>query len=189
MKRSALAVIIVCTALCASLFATITFAQSDLEPPTLAALTISPEYVNTSVGDQAITVTVRVTDNLSGVDGMSIYFSPRFGPSTQRRAVHFSPSHLMTGTVTDGIHQNSFTLPQYSYEGEWIVDIVVINDRVSNTCQLYRSGDPTGLCTFDMPLVRFINRKLEALNFMPLLLTQLPTNSPFATATPTLSPP
>src|SRR2546427_13228715 len=43
------------------------FAQSDTTPPTLASFSFAPSDINTTAAPQTVTVTMHLTDDLSGV--------------------------------------------------------------------------------------------------------------------------
>lgn len=180
-----------CAILCVALFTTVASAQSDLEPPTLVSLSVSPQLVNASLGDQVVTVTAHIRDNLSGCSDncLSVYFVPRFGPRAQTKLASFHSQDLITGTLTNGIYQTSILLPQYSYEGEWVIDTMYLSDRVRNSCGL---PSASAKCAFDMPLVHFTNVRIESLNLLPALANQpstpTPTRPPIPTPTPTLTP-
>jgi hypothetical protein len=49
-------------------------AQDDTTPPTLQALSLSTNMIDTSGGPQVVTVTATITDDLSGVGSSGIAF-------------------------------------------------------------------------------------------------------------------
>jgi hypothetical protein len=159
------------------------FAQSDLDPPSLAHIQVEPSFVDTSQGSQVVTVTARITDNLSGCadNNWCINFKvqPLFGPATQIKDGFFDYNNRISGVATDGIYQTTITLPRFSYEGRWVLSNLGIVDAVGNRCvwQIDRaSSEP---CSPDVSPFFFINRvdDLQQI-FLPLISTnELCTNS------------
>src|SRR4051794_32442598 len=86
---------------------------SDITPPQLAALSFDTNAINISSGPQNVTVTLRVTDNLSGVQYVSGSFNHSSG-----QAVSFYGS-LISGNSLDGIYQAVATFPDHSAAGLW----------------------------------------------------------------------
>ena len=131
--------------------------QSDIEPPTLTSLVYSPITLNTSTGNQVVTVQMGVRDNLSGADfspttpqasflEKGLEFKSPSGIQT-RGATTFTPWTLISGTPLDGVWQSAITFPQFSEEGTWAIDFLVIKDRarnlrVADTASLRAAGLP-----------------------------------------------
>lgn len=126
---------------CSSLLAAVVFvmlfgytvhAQQDITPPSLLDVTFEPEVIDTSKGPVTITVTVHVTDDLSGLKHATIDFQ-KLG-TTQRAMTGFLPSvDLHEGTDTDGRYRNTITLPQYAAYGEWVMANITLEDKVGNS--------------------------------------------------------
>jgi hypothetical protein len=137
----------------------VTSTPSDSTPPVLTGLTISPLAVDTSTGPATITLTLGLTDNLSGVDFAAGYVSPNFNnseiyftsPSGQQTAVlspYINPFTLNAGTPLNGQWQYSFVLPQFSEGGTWTLQYFQLQDTALNeltlsTSQLKTEGFPT----------------------------------------------
>ena len=111
--------------LCFFLFASVTFAQSDVTSPKLTAFSFSPQTINTSTSGATVSVSVSATDDLSGLRLFNVVFrSPSGQAHTASR--FFQPGQLQ-GTAT-----GSAPFPQYSEVGNWIVQSVDILDQVGN---------------------------------------------------------
>lgn len=133
---------IIALALLAS--AHIALAQEDLTPPALLDVQFEPRVVDTSKGPATITVTVHVTDDLSGVKHTALFFHKP--GTTQRAQVEFRPGEMphryfgywLAGDTLSGWYTNTMTLPQYAAYGEWEMNLVVLEDNVGNIVHLYR---------------------------------------------------
>ncbi len=111
-------------------------AQSDTTPPTLHSLSISPNLIDTSQSDQAVTVTATITDDLSGVCA--------FGDSCFQTQLLLAPNRIQspsTGNVfqpvTGDAYETTVTFPQFVAEGIWIVRVIV-SDEAGNFKYLYQ---------------------------------------------------
>ena len=103
------------------------FAQEDASPPQLIDLSFTPDIVNTSVSDQNITFTLRITDDLSGVKISSLNIMDPSG--TQRLSNNLS---LVAGDMFDGIYETTITIPQFSESGNWTIYHLYAVDNVGN---------------------------------------------------------
>lgn len=123
-------------------------AQSDTTPPQLASFSFNPTSIDTSASSQTVTVTLRITDNLSGFQTGSISFR---SPSGQQNIGYgFSSSNRVSGNSLDGIYQVAVIFPQYSEAGTWRISLVGLTDvagntRYLNTSDLTTAGFPTDL--------------------------------------------
>lgn len=139
-------------------------AQSDTSVPVIVQMELSPIYIDTSSQSQTITLTVHITDDLSGFQSALISFAPEFG-GTQRAEVHFYTVQRISGTTTDGIYQNEITMPRYSAWGRWIIDYVHIGDAVGN------HEDVSRCCSQYWPYPwYFINARDTEHMFLPLVV-------------------
>ncbi|MBC8085994.1 MAG: hypothetical protein H7Z40_01915, partial [Phycisphaerae bacterium] len=133
---------------------------TDVQAPTLTGLAFSPIAINTSTGNQSVTVQLAISDALSGA---------RFSPTTPqlsffenglqfrspsgnqvRSAAFFTTFTLISGTPQNGVWQSTIFFPQFSEEGTWTIDNVSIKDAARNTrtfttAQLFAAGFPTTL--------------------------------------------
>jgi general secretion pathway protein D len=123
----------------------VTSTPSDNVPPVLTGFGISPLAMDTSTGPQTITLTLGLTDNLSGVDFTSGSMSPNFNqttieftsPSGQQTAyVTANPFTLNAGTPLNGQWQASIVLPQYSEGGTWTLQFFQLQDTALNELRL-----------------------------------------------------
>ncbi len=121
-------------------------ALTDTTPPQLVSLSFSPSSVNTATGPATVTVTVEVTDDLSGVrDGsVSVNFQ---APTGQSETPTLS---LVSGTSLDGIYRATVTFPQYGATGIWTVGPLCVFDNAENgqcpdSAMLSADGFPTQL--------------------------------------------
>ncbi len=111
--------------------------DQDTDPPVLTNLTITPLSIDTSDGDQLLTVTVTASDNPSGIDYMRVYLRNPSGTVSQYRYLY--SSDLTDGTIFDGTWQDTITIPQFSESGTWRVYSVSLRDKASNYINLYES--------------------------------------------------
>jgi hypothetical protein len=134
---------------------------SDNVAPVLTSFGISPLVVNTSAGPQTITVTLGLTDSLSGVDFTAGYMSPNINPtlivftspSGQQSASLFPPFTSNAGTLLNGQWQNTFVVPQYSEGGTWTLQSFLVQDTALNQLtlsagQLQAQGFPASFIVY-----------------------------------------
>jgi hypothetical protein len=90
--------------------------------------------VNVSAGFQTATVTLHITDDLSGVDLTSgrsyLYLASPSG--LQNIYVYIGNLTLTSGTLNDGVWQTQVTIPQYSEPGAWKIGSLAIYDLAGN---------------------------------------------------------
>jgi len=108
----------------------------DLKPPAVQNFNLTPQTVPIGGGPQNITVTLRITDALSGYrDGALSFTSP-----SQKHSVGcavFQQSRT-SGDMRDGVYQTVLYFPQYSELGEWQIGSCFFNDNVGNS--IFYSG-------------------------------------------------
>jgi chitodextrinase len=108
--------------------------EEDVTPPELVDFNFTPTEIDTSGGPQEVTVTLQVTDDLSGVNYMWV----RFGsPSGEHSA--FAYPELTSGDEFNGTWTGVAEFAQYSELGTWTVGAKV-QDAVGNQ-QLYSEED------------------------------------------------
>ncbi|HOO53398.1 MAG TPA: NosD domain-containing protein [Methanothrix sp.] len=121
---------------------------TDTEPPEVLAFNFGPKTINTSESSSNITFSARFTDDLSGLDPSS--WARFLSPSANQSAkVVFD--NLVSGDGTDGTYENIMKLPRYSEEGIWELDILYLQDNVSNQNNL--SGDDMAAMGFPTKFV------------------------------------
>ena len=130
-------------------------AQSDVTPPVVVQLTITPTLMDTSAGPQTITFTAHITDDLSGLRYQTIVFGPLLYGSDQDKAVLFNDASLVSGTLTDGTFVATVTLPQYSADGRWIAKYMYGSDQVGNQADCYTNTKTE--CPPDWRTYYFVN--------------------------------
>jgi RHS repeat-associated protein len=127
--------------------------SADVTPPQLVGLAFSPSGINVSSSAQVVTLTLQVTDDLSGADfsgsrGNDLEFVSPSGKQVQfLNAGSFS---LISGTPLDGAWQAQMTFPQFAEPGTWTLSFVELFDAASNhvtlnTVALSAAGFPTTL--------------------------------------------
>jgi hypothetical protein len=137
-----------------ALFSSInTYAQSDTEPPKLVSMTISPSTVDVTSADQTVTVTMHLTDNLSGLDttsgrGIGISF---ISPSGSQTASGIPPR--LIGTVLDSTLVINLVVQRYVEPGTWTA-FMRLADNTGNTifldfAALTAAGFPASINVID----------------------------------------
>jgi hypothetical protein len=122
---------------------------SDTSPPELVSFDFTPKTVNVSSSPQTITVTARITDDLSGLNSLSAYF---YSPSgNQYVYVRFSDSQRISGTANDGVYQGTMTIPVFSEAGSWEVQDIYLSDRVGNSIDYWRDEVLAFMAARDFP--------------------------------------
>jgi len=125
---------------------TVSSGAPDTSPPALVDFSFTPSTVDVSSGPATVQVTIHATDDVSGIDNVSITF---LSPSGDQR-VHFSTRNLVSGTINDGVFSDTMTVPQFSEAGTWTTDRVCIRDNLGKDNCIYNSelqaaGFPTHL--------------------------------------------
>ncbi|MBE3123502.1 MAG: PKD domain-containing protein, partial [Planctomycetes bacterium] len=121
--------------------------QGDVTPPVLVDFFFTPTSIDVSADAAEVTVTVRMTDELSGVQyGWATFYSATW----QRVDAYFPASTRIWGDDHDGVYQSAMTVPRYSEGGTWRLSGVGMYDRVGNTASypgadLALRGFPTEL--------------------------------------------
>lgn len=121
-----------------------TAAVSDVAPPHITAMSVSPAAVDTSTGPRPVTLTMSLTDDLAGVATWNdlvwgfdceVTLSAAIGTQTLTGL----PARVQ-GTDRDGVYTASLTLPKGAKEGLWVVDGLTLCDKVNNIADLF-TGD------------------------------------------------
>ena len=119
--------------------------QEDTTAPVLAGFGFSPQQVDTTSSTANLTFSAHVTDDISGVDQVSVY---TWSPSQTIEQYYSAPSVPVTGSTLDGTFQVVVNYPRYSENGTWTVAYVTLRDKVGNyrtyhTADLQAAGFPT----------------------------------------------
>jgi hypothetical protein len=115
----------------------------DVTPPTLLDFDLAPDSVEAGV--DLLQLDVRASDAGTGFARAGIVFS-----AGGVRQMSCTTSRLASGTPADGVYQCSVTIPRYMDGGEWVVDMVWVEDGNANrdtvpTAELQAAGHPTRL--------------------------------------------
>ena len=106
----------------------------DTTAPALAEFDFNPKTVDVSAGPQTVTITLRITDDLSGFDfGNFLMISPS---GQQVSSGGYNAQNRVSGNSLDGVYQASAVIPQFSEAGTWRVIQVFLKDLVGNTVAL-----------------------------------------------------
>jgi hypothetical protein len=141
--------IAVCTFLLAPAIA---LAQvSDTTPPELVEFDFNPKNLDVTAAPQLVTVTARITDDLSGAESFFVYFTSPSGSQS-----HFSFIGRTGGSPLDGTYSGSVEIPQFVESGIWSASISSLRDSVGNTVSLDSAnlaslGFPTDLNVDSVP--------------------------------------
>jgi hypothetical protein len=129
-------------------FPIVAFAQfSDTTPPQLADFYFSPTTIDTTSGPQTVTVTMRLTDDLSGSAGGCFSFT---SPS-RTQFQYVCATNVVSGTPLDGLYQGNVTFPQFTESGVWHADSLYLYDLAGNVANLTALGFPTALTVTSNP--------------------------------------
>lgn len=129
-------------------------AVSDLTPPSLSAMTLSPLSINTSSGAVSITGAVTASDAGSGVRQAVVAL---FSPTGQQR-VDCTTSLWPEGTASATMSCTGL-FPQNSESGAWEVRFVEVSDHAGNTATLLKAtleqmGAPVTVNVSGVPAVQ-----------------------------------
>jgi hypothetical protein len=152
------------------------YAQGDITAPVLAELTIEPSWVDTSTGPQTITVTVSLTDDLSGVSYGELQFRPAVG-TTQYFVIFLDDRNIVSGDGFHNIYVATHTMPQYAAEGRWELSFAGTTDNVGNVAHYTEESDPLLIYRY------FVNREDSEPEPVPEP-TPYPTVAPTPVPTP-----
>jgi hypothetical protein len=125
-------------------------ATPDTTPPQPLAFSFTPTTVDVSTKSQDVTVTVRLTDDLSGVASAYVVFK---NPPPAYQPV-FATLSRVSGSALDGTYQATVTIPAFAEAGTWLVSGVNVQDLVGNFrdilgTDLQALGFPTTLQVVD----------------------------------------
>ncbi len=107
--------------------------ESDTTGPALVAFDFNPKSVDTTAGTQSISVTMHVSDDLSGVTSACAWFR------NPRDVVQFACGTLVSGTTLDGVWNKAITISPFAASGTWVVERVQLNDAAGNVATLLQS--------------------------------------------------
>ncbi|MEK7952303.1 DUF7035 domain-containing protein [Luteolibacter soli] len=99
----------------------------DTAYPVVTSISVSPETVNVTSGDDSVTISVHITDNESGFSfGNFLFYN---GSGGYIKSFYFGPDTLQPGgTELDGTYQLTLNeVPKYGEPGDWRVDVLVFD--------------------------------------------------------------
>ena len=100
-------------------------ALADAVPPTISAISISPDPVNITGGSAAITVTVNIADDESGLAYGNLFLYNLNDAFVKTE--YFDDDQLVSGDDIDGVYEVTIEVPQYGPPGSWRVDALVVD--------------------------------------------------------------
>lgn len=109
----------------------------DKAPPTVVGLTVVPATVDVTSRDVPVKVRLHVTDD-TGVEMVNASASA-MAPYRTSRVINFVGSHLVSGTVRDGIWELGTVLRRYSEPGRFEFDVST-RDRVGRSASSLVEG-------------------------------------------------
>lgn len=107
-------------------------AGGDITPPFFVGAAPELPQIDTSNSPQTVTFTVHLTDDLSGVDRLFLRWVHEKGYNTVRDCA----TYLDKDAQVDILAPCGVTFPRYSAEGAWLVEWILIHDRVGNQLSL-----------------------------------------------------
>jgi hypothetical protein len=116
----------------------------DITPPVFISATAPDLIADTILAAQTITLSVHMTDDLSGLDYLQIVFVNELGYNDHRECNVWVDGDGMTDIAV----KCPVTFPRYSAEGKWLPASIFTNDRVGNRrsvtftqCLVYRDSE------------------------------------------------
>lgn len=111
-------------------------AVNDTTPPVFQSLSVSPATI---VAGNSVTITARITDDLSGVANAEVqYHLPNSSSSGPTGFFQF-----LSGTKNDGIWQTTITIPSTYRSGICTVNLLYATDSASNSTFVSPPTSPT----------------------------------------------
>lgn len=129
----------------------------DTSMPRILSIEIAPAHIDTLRSSQTVTITVHVTDDLSGFSYLALTFKPTSG-GTQR--VNLAVGQGGPAPIRDRVIVETMHIPQYSAYGRWVVSALHVQDRVSNSCGEVDGQEAAQAfppCEFGIELPYFVN--------------------------------
>jgi hypothetical protein len=114
-------------------------AEVDAAPPSIKSVSVAPLTVDTSASAQVMTMTVHVTDDVTGITGMMASGTVVFRSPSGRTQLsgYFNESRRSEGNAQDGTYTVTSTLPRYSEHGAWTLTSVSASDGAGRYTSLY----------------------------------------------------
>lgn len=103
-------------------------ADGDLTAPLLTSASVSPPRIDTANSDQFVTVELGVSDDLAGVERVSVELRSPSGHEYWGG----DPVELVSGDSTHGTWRGRIRIPRYSERGTYEVSLVSMEDGARN---------------------------------------------------------
>lgn len=115
----------------------------DTTAPRILSLDLESTEVDTTASSQALTITARITDDLSGLRLAVVRFVPAVG-GTQYLDFQLRPDLRMSGDRRDGVYVAAAVLPKYAVHGRWILSEIALSDNANNSIAALGAIDGSG---------------------------------------------
>jgi hypothetical protein len=120
-------------------------ANSDATPPQITSFSMTPAQVNTETAEQAVTVTVTLTDAQAGVSSqgdsgaLAVPSEMQLVPATVGTQSVQCFLTRVSGDDHNGVYTGTFTLLAGSHTGRWKVNYLNLRDKLENRVALNAS--------------------------------------------------
>lgn len=104
--------------------------EQDIAGPQIASFDLSPAAVDVRVTSASITANAHLTDDLSGVATVRVFYRSPTGAQSQTFTFH--SSNRVSGTALDGQYTTSISLDTQQEAGTWQVNSATTTDAVGN---------------------------------------------------------
>ena len=110
--------------------------SADLNPPVLEAIELSEDTLDVTDGPAELQITMRITDDLSGLDVARGFYVDLVDPAQEELESDDgfgleSTVERLSGDARDGMYKVALTLPRHLMVGEWKV-LVILADKAEN---------------------------------------------------------
>jgi Ca2+-binding RTX toxin-like protein len=102
----------------------------DLGGPALTNFTLAPPTIDTSGASASVNFDLTATDDLSGIDPANskvIIHGPSGAPTFA------APLQFVSGSATNGVYHATITVPRYSPQGTWRVELRLVDNATYST--------------------------------------------------------
>ncbi len=119
------------------IFSLTTFGQIDTTAPEISNFGFFPPTINIANGSEDLTVSLRASDDASGVSNVRVRFRSPSGSQTIDADLNYES--LVSGDNKDGLYNKTVTFTQSSEVGIWLVEYVYARDEAGNERFVYTS--------------------------------------------------
>ena len=128
----------------------------DTTAPAVISIELSQFAVDTTSSSQIITVSLHITDDLSGLRIAKFRFVP-VADVTQFLDFAAYDSSRTDGDRRNGVYVTASILPKYSVHGRWYLQRVYVSDNAGNSIDSYALGPVEASAVADTVLPYFVN--------------------------------